>query len=120
MALRFEGCATLLLLLTAPSCERNADTRSRDQPMPVGTRTRGEGPNPDTKDESVNPDNEPAGEPKGIAKRGVVRRGVRLDGWRRRPEGRMKTASTVTITSAVPIPMSNQAPVLTCTSSRQP
>jgi hypothetical protein len=32
----------------------------------------------------------------------------------------MKTASTVTITSAVPIPMSNQAPVLTYTSSRQP
>jgi hypothetical protein len=32
----------------------------------------------------------------------------------------MKTASNVMITSAHPIPMSSQAPVATCTSSRPP
>jgi hypothetical protein len=32
----------------------------------------------------------------------------------------MKISNNVTITSALPIPMSSQAPVLTCTSCGQP
>jgi hypothetical protein len=39
---------------------------------------------------------------------------------RRLPEGMMKTSSNVRITSALPIPISSQAPVLTHTSSGQP
>lgn len=40
--------------MLALGCERNADPLSEDeQPLPVGTRTLGEGQNPDTKAESA-------------------------------------------------------------------
>jgi hypothetical protein len=44
----------LVCVAAMTGCDRNADPLSDDdRPLPVGTRARGEGPNPDTKAESA-------------------------------------------------------------------